>query len=185
MTSSVPPQRSTFVRKIIPRFLEMFEARGYTNISNTIDMDASPIEISGHDPIKDEEVRLIYFDNPKFNVRTAEVCVNIAQKINHLIIIYRNDITCFARRVLNTYIGATVEHFPAKELQINITRHVLQPKKFIRLSDHMADAFRKKWGDEFPKMYRSDKIARYFNFVKGDVIEIHRKDGDVVYRLVV
>ena len=156
----------------------MFEARGYTNISSTIDTDASPIEISGHDPIKDEKVMLIYFDNPKFNVRTAEVCVDIAQKIKHLIIIYRNDITCFARRVLNTYIGATVEHFPA-ELQINITRTCFN-RKSLSVSKHI----RNKWGDEFPKMYRSDKIA-YFNFIKDDVIEIHRKDGDVVYRLVV
>jgi hypothetical protein len=33
-------------------------------------------------------------------------------------------------------------------------------------------------------MLTTDKIARYYHFVKDDVIEIHRRDGDVVYRIV-
>ena len=179
---------TSFVRKITPRFLEMFEARGYENIE-IVDSDAVLFEIKiiGHDPVKNEKVRLLYFETPKFNVRTAEVCVEHvehAEDLKHIVVVYRHDITCFAKRVLDTYKGALVEHMPAKELEINITRHVLQPKHFIRLSNNAADTFKKKWGTSFPKMRSNDKIARYFNFVKGDVVEVHRTDGDVVYRIV-
>ena len=175
---------SSYVRKIIPRFLEMFEARGYEN-NHIVDVNTSPLVIQGYDPVDNEDVRLLYFDNPKFNVRTAETCVNHAEKVKHLVIVYKNDITCFARRVLDTYKGASFEHMPAKELEINITKHVLQPKKFVKLSPSQRDAFKEKWGENFPKMLEKDKIARYFNFKKGDVIEIHRRNGDVVYRIVV
>jgi len=173
-----------YTRKMSSRFVEMFQAREYIDIKVGA-LDKIPLRIDAIDPKNDnKKVRLLYFDIPKFNVRTAESCVRNSDS-KHLIVVYRDSITCFARRVLEIKHGLVTESFPAKELETNITRHVLQPRKFVKLSQEEKKNFIDKWGTNFPKMLETDKIARYFHFVKDDVIEVHRKNGDVIYRIVV
>lgn len=175
---------SNYTRKMVYRFTELFRNRGYKEIEVLPQVESGPVVIEATDPSNlDAFVRLMYFETPKFNVRTAELCVNNLG-IDHLIVIYKDSITCFAKRVLEMHSGIITESFPAKELESNITRHVLQPLKFRRLEPKERDIFKRKWGVKFPIMLSSDKIARYFNFTKGDVVEVHRRNGDVIYRIV-
>lgn len=175
---------SNYTRKIVHRFVEMCESRGYKEIEVVPQVDGGPVIINAVDPSNtDASVRLMYFETPKFNVRTAESCVD-TPGVDHLIVVYKDSITCFARRVLDMHSGIITESFPAKELESNILRHVLQPLKFRRLNPKERDCFKKRWGVKFPIMLESDKVARYLNFTNGDLIEIHRRNGDVVYRLV-
>ena len=169
-----------YSKKIKHRLVDMFDARGYTNTKTiTFEDDISALEADDGD----EKVRLLFFEVLKFNVRDAELCMDI-EDVGHLIIVYTGGMTCFARRIIDSCRKFTLEYFPSRELETNITKHVLQPLKFVRLEKDAADQFKRKWGDKFPKMLTADKIARYYHFVKDDVIEIHRRDGDVVYRIV-
>lgn len=173
-----------YTRKMVHRFVEMCEARGYQEIEVVPQVDGGPVIVEAIDPSNtDAIVRVLYFETPKFNVRTAELCVD-TPGVDHLIIVYKDAITCFAKRVLEMHSGIITESFPAKELESNIMRHVLQPLKFRRLDSVERDSFKRKWGIKFPIMLESDKVARYLNFAKGDIIEVHRRNGDVIYRLV-
>ena len=172
-----------YVRKILPRFIRMFKARNYTNIVVHDSDDPLTIDaVDPRDPEDEKTVKLIFLDIPKFTVRTAEECLSCSDK-DHIVVVYKEGITCFAKRVLEMPNKIVVEHMPSKSLEIDITRHVLQPK-FVRLSLKEGDAFIKKWGVKFPQMKINDPIAKYFNFVQNDVIEIHRKNGDIIYRIV-
>jgi DNA-directed RNA polymerase subunit H (RpoH/RPB5) len=169
---------------MVYRFIEMCQARGYTEIEVAPQVEAGPIIIDAIDASNsDASVRVMYFEIPKFNVRTAELCVD-PPGVDHLIVVYKDAITCFAKRVLEMHNGIITESFPAKELESNITRHVLQPLNFRRLAPTERDSFKRKWGVNFPIMLSTDKIARYLNFTNGDVVEVHRRNGDVIYRIV-
>ncbi len=170
-----------YSKKIKHRLIDLFAARGYTNPETvTFNNDISALEARNGN----KKVRLLFFEVLKFNVRDAELCMDI-EDIQRLIIVYTGGMTCFARRIIDACRKFTLEYFPSRELETNITKHVLQPLKFVRLEKKAADHFKRKWGDKFPKMLTTDKIARYYHFIKDDVIEIHRRDGDVVYRIVV
>ncbi len=170
-----------YCRKIVPKIIEMFKARQYKNWI-VQEKEGEPIVITSETK-KGNLVKCFLIDKPKFTVKTAEFCLK-ETGWKHLIILYRNTITCFAKRVLEMAGKTKVEHMACKEIEINIIGHKFQPKKFRRLENDEKEVFVQKWGNNFPKMLQSDAIARYFNFVQGDVIEIHRKDGDIVYRIV-
>jgi DNA-directed RNA polymerase subunit H (RpoH/RPB5) len=75
-----------------------------------------------------------------------------------------------------------LESFAAKELETPIVNHRLQPKSFKSVNPTILGKVKPSM---LPKMYESDPIAKYFHFVKGDVVEIERKNGIVVYREVI
>ena len=137
------------------------------------------------DPV--EEIVAIICSAKKFNVRLAEHFVNVLhrRKCKHAIIVFQSSITGFARRVLDTTTSTEIELFCGTELMIDVTNHILQPRRFRRLPTNEVDDFKaKKFFDVIPRMDSTDPIARYFNFRVGDVIEITRRSGVVVYRRV-
>ena len=174
-------------KKMYPRFVDMFEARGYTSITaGTLDGREDISCLRAKDASTPDSVILVFFEVLKFNVRDAEECINIDEtEADRVIIVYSAGITCFARRIIDNALKFKMEYFPAKELESNIIKHEFQPRKFIKLKPHESVEFKKRWGEKFPKMLSVDKIARYYNFVQGDIIEIHRRNGDVVYRIVI
>jgi len=168
------------------RFKELFKNRGYT-LKECKYLDDFKMHVYSGIDEEGKKVILLFNLTPKFNVRTAEICIDYIQENggSRSIIVYKDVITCFARKVLDNLSLNLVEHFHCKELEINILTHVMQPRKFIKVIGDEASFILEKWGKNLPKMYTSDPVSRYLSFKDGDLIEIHRKDDTVVYRKVV
>ncbi len=159
---------------MILRFKELFLKRNYT-YEDQVKIQENRIVLEGERP-DGTIVVLVYIPDCKFSVKTAETCLSAWEKtpVKHLIIVYRDQITCFARRLLKTCNLMELEAFPSKELEIPIVNHRLQPKSFKRVPPSVLGRVKPSM---LPKIHESDPIARYFHFVKGDVIEIERKNG--------
>jgi DNA-directed RNA polymerase I, II, and III subunit RPABC1 len=103
--------------------------------------------------------------------------------INHGIIIYRDNATPVAKKMIQNNTNICLELFKEEELLYNITKHILVPiHEYLSESDTIE--FKKKFGTKIPVILSTDVIARFYNFKKGSIIRIIRKDDYVVYRIV-
>lgn len=86
-------------------------------------------------------------------------------------------------------LSASLEFFDSSELQVNLTRHELQPK-FKLLNDMESKAIKDMYGvndDQLPKYLWNDPIRRYFGAEVGQIVECKRycESGiSKVYRIV-
>ena len=101
----------------------------------------------------------------------------------HAIIIYKDSVTHVAKKVIDDLQGITIELFDEKTLRYNITKHRLVPQH-TPLTKTESMEFRKKYGVKLPVILKSDPIAHFYNFQKGDIIRIDRPDGYVSFRIV-
>ena len=104
-------------------------------------------------------------------------------EVIHSLVIYRDSITPATKSTLSQTTDIIIELFAEEDLQYNITKHYLQPK-FERLSDEEADEFKKKYGVKFGTLRLDRPISCFYNYQKGDIIRIIRKDGYISYRIV-
>lgn len=129
----------------------------------------------------------------KFNVDKLKEYINTLNtlKINQCIIVYTDCITPMAKKLITISVDIQIQLFLLDELQYNITEHYLVPKHEA-LSPKEGKAFKEKYGIKFPVLLRTDPIARFYNFNRGDIIKVTRteteKNGDkkqfIVYRIV-
>lgn len=85
-----------------------------------------------------------------------------------------NNITPAAKKDLINNIKHVynAEFFYIDNLQVNITRHKLQPKVF-KLSEGEKEIVQQQFNvplDKFPLMQEDDPVAQYYKFRKGDLI---------------
>ena len=95
-------ENSTYFKRMLLKFWDMFEARGYRYEKNVKRVDDKHV-LKAIKP-DGEHMMLLFLPKIKFNVRTAEHCVHFLESkaIKHVIIVYNESITCFARKVLDT-----------------------------------------------------------------------------------
>ena len=93
------------------------------------------------------------------------------------------------KKSMSTYIN--LEIFTISDVVINVIEHYLQPE-FKLLNNEEKDKFNIEYdlkNKDFPRMYNTDPIARYYNAKSGDIFEIKRfspiSGYSVIYRLVV
>jgi DNA-directed RNA polymerase subunit H (RpoH/RPB5) len=97
-------------------------------------------------------------------------------------IVYQNLITSSAKKAIEHLQDYTMELFEKKELQFNPTRHRLYcphtklPKDSLEVPVGQVPLL--------PVLLRTDMIARYFHFKRGDVIRVQRKNQSLAYRVV-
>ena len=127
----------------------------------------------------------IYFVlEPKLNISNVKACIETTgQKIDHRIIVYNKNITPSAKKVINNYVESTFELFTLNDLQFNITKHYLVPEHTM-LSNEEAEQFKKSLGIDIPILQKTDKVCQFYNFPRGAIIKITRRDGGVGYRIV-
>ena len=151
--------------------------------------------------IKEEENRIFALDDKdnilcvfmdilvKLNVDEIKKKIFIMQeeKIAHSIIIHNSLVTptsqvkAIIENLPNIFME--IETFPESDLLINITKHVYVPKHEV-LSPEEGRKFRSKYGTDIPVLLKTDAISRFYNFHKGDIIEITRRNDYVAYRIV-
>lgn len=133
-----------------------------------------------------DDTFVVYFlDEPKLNIANVKDCIKMleAGDIKHCIIVYKNNITSSAKRVIGNFIDTSFELFTVTELQLNITKHYLVPAH-IMLSESDASDFTKKMGIDIPILLKTDPVCRFYNFPRGSIIQVVRKDNSISYRIV-
>lgn len=157
---------------------EMLSQRGYSVISE---------EKLILEAINESNKKIIVFasDNPKFNVKNIQNYINIMldKHIMHAIIIYKDGVTSFTKKAIRQSSDMEFEIFAEEDLQYNITKHKLQ-SKFKKLTQKESDIFKKDYGTKIPILKLDDPISRFYNFRKGDIIEVTRNDNTICYRMV-
>ena len=126
----------------------------------------------------------------KINLLREMVAKTKEEKCWHIIIVYKQCITAFAKNQLmvlkdtisdeekkkNTGKNLRVEQFSIADLKYNVSHHKLVPPHRI-LSRTEADDVIKKLRclpKNFPKIYTSDRVARYIGARQGQLIEIKK-----------
>jgi DNA-directed RNA polymerase I, II, and III subunit RPABC1 len=162
--------------------LEMFDQRGY------MDIDASEENrILAFEKDTKEQVCAFSVIIQKLNVAEIKTYITAMQAagINHFILVYEGNTTSAVNSVVNNApkLKMNIELLEADYLQINITKHKLVPQHIL-LDRKEAFNFKKKYGMKIPVLLRTDPVSRFYNFQKGSIVKIVRRDGDIAYRTV-
>lgn len=166
------------VREII---CEMFSQRGYKDIDSEDEERITAVKEN------DETVCAFTKIIEKLNVSEIHMYISILQKekINHGLIVFDGVPTPAVKNVIGNTpnLDINIELFDVNDLQFNITKHKLVPTH-IRLDKEEAKEFKSKYGTDIPVILRNDPISRFYDFSKGDIVKVIRRNGFVSYRIV-
>lgn len=157
---------------------EMMTDRGYT-VWEEVDPLVSICSRGENDRV------MIYISKTeKFNIEGVKYAVFQLQqhRLKHAIIIYQNIITSSAKKAMEHLQDYVLEMFEKKELQFNPTRHRLFCPH-VRL-DKNSEEVPKDQITNLPVLLRTDVVAKYFHFHRGEIIRIQRHNGSLAYRVV-
>lgn len=171
--------REDNIRKTI---FEIFNQRSYSSINTEEENKITAKKPDGK--------KICAFTNIIGKLKIAEIHSKIAvmenMQIKHCIIVFEGSPTPVVKDIISKMQlqKIFIELFEADELQFNITKHQLVPKHRL-LSHEESQEFKKKYGINIPKLLSSDPVARFYDFKKGSIIEITRKNDYISYRIVV
>jgi DNA-directed RNA polymerase subunit H (RpoH/RPB5) len=159
--------------------LEMLKQRNY----EILQLDKEDLIISALKP-NGEQVSVYFNMSPKFDTKSMKEIIFLMEQegIDHSIVVYKDNITAATSNILSQTIDLKIELFAEEDLQINITKHCLQPK-FVRLNKDDTIHFKEQFGIKFPSLRHDKPISRFYDYQKGDVIQIER-DGMFTFRIV-
>lgn len=155
----------------------MLKKRGYTLVEENDNVFL----------LKKNKNKLLLFFNPlpKLNIQIMKEFLSFLQQqqINHGIIVYKVSTTSQARKIISNLFNIKIELFSLQELQFDITTHRYY-RPHIKLNEDEKKDFLSNFGGKIPFLLKTDPIVRYFNFEKGDIIKVIRKDNYISYRIV-
>jgi len=156
--------------------LEMLEQRGCTVVDTENIMAIKP---------DGSQVIVFFNESPSFDTKSMKEVLSVMNEagVVHSIVIYKDKVTPATKSTLEQCDDMKIELFAEEDLQINITKHRLQPI-FEKLKDDEATEFKKTFGVKFGVLRVDRPIARFYDYSKGDVIRITRPDGYINYRIV-
>ena len=166
------------MERAIETCLDIFEQRGYDEI---VPGDA---RITAVKPDGDQVCA--FFIDAQFNAHRLVETVSEMHRLNiqHALVVHSGGVTPPAKKTVETSTELTFELFSESELQTNITRHHLQPQFYCLPPDEGA-RFKKKFNFvKLPCMLRTDPIARFYGYQRGDVVRITRPNNYVLHRCV-
>lgn len=163
---------------------EMLEQRGYTNI---IEDDISE-ELKIYADNSDKKIVIFFCYIPKLNKQKYQEYLEFmdTNQFYHSIIVYRESVTPEVKKCIDIIQQESIyiELFCIKDMQCNITKHVLQPI-FKRINQKEMDTIKTQFGLKFPCIKKDDPIAKFYDFRKGELIEVINKiTGIVEYRII-
>lgn len=153
--------------------------------SSIIDDNNNVIDILRGDTLEGNSYVVFFLDSAKLNIGNIKDCIKYLQQnsTKHCIIVYNNNITSSAKKVITNFVDTVFELFAVNDLQTNITKHYYVPKHTMLDSDEEVK-FKKLMGTDIPVLLKSDKVCRFYNFPRGAIIMVNRLDGSVGYRIV-
>lgn len=159
----------------------MLERRGYRNKEP---LPESTMAFLFHND-RAETVLVWYFCYDKMNIDSIKEFIHLLETnhVKHGIIVYQGTVTSSTRKVIENLFQFRMELFDLKELQYDLTsfRYFC---RHDRLEPAKAAEVRQKFGTSLPTLLRTDPVVRYYQFQKGDIIRVTRRNDTQVYRLV-
>lgn len=137
----------------------------------------------------DKNLMCVFLCNSnKFNVESIQEHILMMKKmdLSHCIIVYKDNVTPVAKKIIDETKDFKIELFHVDELQYNLTKHYLVPKHEIHFRKGTKGCvnFKKKYGDNFPIILKNDPVSRFYDFERGDIIRITDDDDIVYFRIV-
>lgn len=119
----------------------------------------------------------------KLNIERIKIYIQELETLNikHCIIIYDDVITSSCKKIFECMVKFAFETFHMNEMQYDITKHDLYNHHEKLTKEELSKL---TCISKFPIILKSDPVARYFHFQRGDVIRVRRKNGIIVYRVV-
>ena len=165
--------------------------RGHQNIAihpeqhHVLFSTSSPEESFSSPP---HSLWVIYFcSKDKLNIDGLKEVIAVLETFQskHCFLVFKNVITSSAKKALENIMEFHFELWNLKELQYDITKHHLfVPHERLR-PEEITQCFQDPKAIQFiPKIHKSDVVVRYFDYHKGDVLRVRRKDGTIAYRIV-
>jgi DNA-directed RNA polymerase I, II, and III subunit RPABC1 len=173
------------IMKVYNTCIELLNERGY----EILDKDDERILGSRINKFTNAEDQICVFLSitNKFNVESIQEYIYMLKQmeINHCIIVHRENATPVAKKIVEDSKDLIIELFNEDELQCNITKHYLVPKHELvyKKGTKQCIEFKSKYGDKFPTILKSDSVARFYGYERGDIIQITRKNGFVTFRI--
>lgn len=119
----------------------------------------------------------VYFNtDERVGVKQLRNWIEVCEGAN-IIVISLDGPTAFTKREAETNYP-NVQFFLYRDLCVNITRHMLVPKH-VRMSKEEVETLEKRYRisdhkNEWPTIYTTDRVAQYYAFAPGDLIQITR-----------
>ena len=121
-----------------------------------------------------DEMSVIYYTNPKFKINDLKKYLDDSK---HIILIFKEKVNNLNIKNIKENTNVFVEIFMLKELQYNISRHILVPKHEIVHDqgeiDIILDTYQVK-KTQLPIIMKTDPMARYLDVKAGEIVKITR-----------
>lgn len=166
------------IQNALNTITEMMEQRGY-GIMDSDDDSVTAVDTEGNTVLA-----MLLTDVGKINIECAKTVMGQmdANNIFHAILVRTDVITPSAKDAFATTLSMEFEFFHFDELQYNITKHVYVPLH-EKLSIQEKEEYKERFGLKIPVLKTTDPVSRFYNFKKGDVVRVYRRDYPV-YRIV-
>jgi DNA-directed RNA polymerase I, II, and III subunit RPABC1 len=190
--------------KVRETVLEMLSDRGYSlPISEKITLEEfilkynnKTLDIYINDENKNKKV-YVHFHNDIKNFSKGDlknIMTNVMSQYNdtdiNIILILREKENSAVAKEINKEQYKNVEIFLKKNMMFNITHHVFVPKHIILTPEEENEVLEKynTTKGKFPKIAKSDPVAKYYGMKSDQICKIIRKSPEVgesiYYRLV-
>ncbi len=144
----------------------------------------------------DDENKKIYVFFPKTSTKVGVFTIRQYIKemqdnnVDQSIVIVKDEITAFAKKVFIEAKPLIIECFKENELFVDKLNHVFVPKHELISEDEKKELYKvyKLKDGLLPKILSTDAITRYFGARKGQVFKITRdseSSGDYIYYRIV
>jgi DNA-directed RNA polymerases I, II, and III subunit RPABC1 len=132
----------------------------------------------------ENDICVLYLMNEKFKLSDfKKITPEIGKKYNLLFIVLKENLTENNKKSMHTVleeIAYEYQIFNIKELQTNITKHILQPKfEIISDSEEIKSVYTKygliiedKLKQSFPFILKIDPISKYYGLKPGNLLKI-------------
>ncbi len=122
-----------------------------------------------------EKTKIVYYTNQKFKINDLK---KYLVDDEHVIMVFKEKINNLNIKNLKEQTNVTIEIFMMKELQYNISQHVLVPKHEVLHENAQIESILNIYQlkkNQLPIILKTDPMARYLDVKAGEVVKITRK----------
>nr|QOI90417.1 hypothetical protein HWQ62_00281 [Pyramimonas orientalis virus] len=133
-----------------------------------------------------DTTKIVYYLNTKFKINDLK---KYFADDGHVILVFKEKINNLNIKNLKEQTNVTIEIFMMRELQYNISQHVLVPKHEIVHDNAEIEMILNTYQlkrNQLPIILKTDPMARYLDVKAGDIVKITRNSPSageaIIYR---
>lgn len=128
--------------------------------------------------VGDGNIKIMYYLPVKFKLPELKgAFTEKDETYDYIILVCKEKISLNNLKSLNE-LNLNLQFFDIKELQFNISRHVLVPKHQVIKDEetikNLVNTYSVKSKHQFPHILKSDPMSRYLGLKSGDIVKITR-----------